>query len=144
MLLNQDNIDLKVQRAIRGAGPRTFASLMTAIEQAGSSRVSSPNIALTSLMHMQVEKLWVWADPEEVAAYLAVPSNIKQLSKTLTLAALQLGMDLEMTGPHPHMFWPCFGCNTPCDAGGHVHGDNVPPHKAGDRWTEVSIPYPTL
>ena len=69
MLLDQDVIDPQVQMAICMAGrigtPKTLAELLSKIESYGKATAPNPDAAVFSLMHLQAEQLWYWADPEE-------------------------------------------------------------------------------
>ena len=137
MLLDQTNFDLETQRVIKRAlCPKTFAELLKTIEACGKSQSLNPDTTLSSLLHMQVEEPWVWADPEEAAAFLAQPSNIQSLTDQLTLSAYHLGLSMEQSGVNQQMMWPCLGCNTPIDW--HSNAGDIPLPRASATWSRVS------
>lgn len=135
MLLDQATFDPSVQMIIKMVCPKTFTELLKTIEASGKDRSSDPGMK-TTVLHMQVEEPWIWADPEEVAAYLAKPSNIQELVHELTKSAFHLGSSLAESGLKRHLVWPCVGCNTPIDAG-HSHEGDLPPVRASEKWSEV-------
>lgn len=136
MLLDQAAFDPSVQKLIRLVCPKNFTELLKTIEACGKSRSSDPgeNVAI---MHIQVEEPWIWADPEEVATFLAKPSNIQELIHQLTMSAFHLGSSLAESGLHHHLVWPCLCCNTPIDAG-HSHEGDIPHARASAKWSQVS------
>ena len=138
MLLDQTNFDHEMQRVIKRVCPKTFSELLQTIEACGKSQSQSlnPDKTLSMLLHMQVEEPWVSADPEEVAAFLAQPSNIQSLTDQLTMSAYHLGCSMEESGMNQQLIWPCLGCNTPVD--GHSHAGDIPLQRARATWSRVS------
>ncbi len=139
MLLTQE-VDEKILSLTRMTGPASITELFETIKALGQLKDknarSTAQLSKGSMLHIQAEELWHWADAEEVAAWLAEPSNLKELDLRLTKSIALLGFECQQSAQRSLQIWPCIGCNTPYDEG-HAHAGVAPPPRASASWSLV-------